>query len=98
MEEQRCRVGEAIDAIENAAVAGQQAAAVLDADIPLQGGDGDIADKAADADDQSGHRIAMGHSIGVRAGASNSASKVVVVTPPRNPSRVLFGLTLGTTL
>ena len=42
--------------------------------------------------------MAMGHSMGVSTGASSTASTVVVATPPRKPSQVLLGLTLGTTL
>src|SRR5262245_29448966 len=52
VEEQRRRVGEAVEAVEDAAMAGQHGAAVLDAEVALDGGDGDIADETRRAEQQ----------------------------------------------
>src|SRR6202035_4288109 len=53
VEEQR-RVGEAVDAVEDAAVAWHEAAAVLDPPVALQGRGDDVAHEAAEADQQPG--------------------------------------------
>src|SRR4029453_9258061 len=52
VEEHRRRVSEAVEAIEDAAMAGQHGAAVLDANVALDGGDGDVADEARGTDEE----------------------------------------------
>src|SRR5262247_3895977 len=54
VEEQRRGVRQAVDAVQDAAVPRQNAAAVLDAEIALHGGDDDVANEAADADERRG--------------------------------------------
>ena len=48
VEEQRRRVGQAVDAVEHAAVARQDACRILDAEVALDGRDGHVADEAAE--------------------------------------------------
>ena len=54
MKEQRRGVDQAVDAIEQATVAGNQATRVLDADVAFECREGDIADEPAEADQQTG--------------------------------------------
>ena len=51
MQEERRDENEAVDAVEDSAVAGDAAAHVFDADVALDDADGQVAELAADADD-----------------------------------------------
>src|SRR5688500_1122251 len=58
MEEQGRGVGQAVEPVEHPAMAGQQRAGVLDAEIALDRRDGDVAEEAGDADAHSGRERA----------------------------------------
>ncbi len=54
VEEQRRRNGEAVHPVQDAAVAGDEAAAVLHPQITLEGRNADIADRTCQADQEAG--------------------------------------------
>src|SRR3989442_13407721 len=50
------RVGQTINTIKDSAVSGYHAATIFDAQVTFEHGNGDIADKSTEADQQSGYR------------------------------------------
>src|SRR5713101_4630973 len=52
MEEQRRGIGDAVDAVQDSAVARQTCAAVFDMQVSLDRGNCDVTEEAADSDDQ----------------------------------------------
>jgi hypothetical protein len=82
MDEDRRRVSEAVDAVEDAAMAGDMVMSPRKPAMPRI--------RPARADQRT--------SIGVRYGPMRVATSVVVAMPPISPSQVFLGLTFGVTL
>src|SRR5215467_9416964 len=97
MHEYRRRVSQAVDAVENAAMAWDQSAGVLHAQVPLHLRHGDVAEEAGNTEDEACER-GPAHIHRCEIGAGKPATRVVVAMPPIRPSQVFLGLTCGVTL